>query len=603
MAKEILLEIKNLVTEFRTEEETVKALDDISFSLSCGETIGIVGESGSGKSVTALSIMRLIPNPPGKITGGEILYHSKTSGTKNIVKISEKEMRALRGKEIAMIFQEPMTSLNPVYTCGNQVMEAVLLHQKVSKKEAKEITINLFNEVQLPRPSIIFDSYPHQLSGGQKQRVMIAMAMSGQPSILIADEPTTALDVTVQATILDLMLKLQRERDMGILFITHDLGVIAELADKVVVMYKGKIVEQGPVLDIFSNPQHPYTKSLLACRPPLDKRLSWLPTVAHFMKSDAQGVQRESYQSVSEVTDKLIVSKEERANAHKLLYSKEPILRVKNLKTYFPIKKGILGKVTEFVRAVDDVSFDVYPGETLGLVGESGCGKTTLGRTILRLIAPTEGEIIFNEKNITQLSDKEMRGLRRDIQLVFQDPYSSLNPRITVGQAIMEPMQVHGILENDKARKNKVIEILERVNMNESHFYRYPHEFSGGQRQRICIARALALKPKFIICDEPVSALDVSVQAQVLNLLNELKREFDFTYIFISHDLSVVKFMSDRMVVMNRGKIEEMGDADDIYNNPQTIYTQKLISAIPKGQLEDIKAAIEKKKNQTQKIV
>lgn len=603
MAKEILLEIKNLVTEFRTEEESVKALDDISFSLSCGETIGIVGESGSGKSVTALSIMRLIPNPPGKITGGEILYHSKTSGTKNIVKISEKEMRALRGKEIAMIFQEPMTSLNPVYTCGNQVMEAVLLHQKVSKKEAKEITINLFNEVQLPRPSIIFDSYPHQLSGGQKQRVMIAMAMSGQPSILIADEPTTALDVTVQATILDLMLKLQRERDMGILFITHDLGVIAELADKVVVMYKGKIVEQGPVLDIFSNPQHPYTKSLLACRPPLDKRLSWLPTVSHFMKTEAKGERPESYQSVSEVTDKLIVSKEERTNAHKLLYSKEPILQVKNLKTYFPIKKGILGKVTEFVRAVDDVSFDVYPGETLGLVGESGCGKTTLGRTILRLISPTAGEIIFNGKSVTKLSDKEMRGLRRDIQLIFQDPYSSLNPRITVGQAIMEPMQVHGILEDDKARKNKVIEILERVNMNESHFYRYPHEFSGGQRQRICIARALALRPKFIICDEPVSALDVSVQAQVLNLLNELKREFDFTYIFISHDLSVVKFMSDRMVVMNRGKIEEMGDADDIYNNPQTAYTQKLISAIPKGQLEDIKAAIEKKKNQTHKTV
>ncbi|MDP1746788.1 MAG: ABC transporter ATP-binding protein [Bacteroidota bacterium] len=601
MAKEILLEIKNLVTEFRTEEESVKALDDISFSLSCGETIGIVGESGSGKSVTALSIMRLIPNPPGKITGGEILYHSKTSGTKNIVKISEKEMRALRGKEIAMIFQEPMTSLNPVYTCGNQVMEAVLLHQKVSKKEAKEITINLFNEVQLPRPSIIFDSYPHQLSGGQKQRVMIAMAMSGQPSILIADEPTTALDVTVQATILDLMLKLQRERDMGILFITHDLGVIAELADKVVVMYKGKIVEQGPVLDIFSNPQHPYTKSLLACRPPLDKRLSWLPTVSHFMKTETKGERPESYQSVSEVTDKLIVSKEERANAHKVLYSKEPILQVKNLKTYFPIKKGILGKVTEFVRAVDNVSFDVYPGETLGLVGESGCGKTTLGRTILRLIAPTEGEIIFNGKSVTQLSDKAMRALRRDIQLIFQDPYSSLNPRITVGQAIMEPMQVHGILENDKARKNKVIEILERVNMNESHFYRYPHEFSGGQRQRICIARALALRPKFIICDEPVSALDVSVQAQVLNLLNELKREFDFTYIFISHDLSVVKFMSDRMVVMNRGKIEEMGDADDIYNNPQTAYTQKLISAIPKGQLEDIKAAIEKKKDHTRK--
>jgi peptide/nickel transport system ATP-binding protein len=320
------------------------------------------------------------------------------------------------------------------------------------------------------------------------------------------------------------------------------------------------------------------------------------------MNTDNKGETIVGNLSINDVTDKLIVSDQERLAAHKILYSKKPVLQIKNLKTYFPIKKGIFGKVKEFVKAVDDVSFDVYPGETLGLVGESGCGKTTLGRTILRLIPPSEGEIIFNEKNITGLTEKEMRVLRRDIQIIFQDPYSSLNPRITVGRAIMEPMQVHGILENDKERKQKVIEILERVNMNESHFYRYPHEFSGGQRQRICIARALALRPKFIICDEPVSALDVSVQAQVLNLLNELKREFDFTYIFISHDLSVVKFMSDRMIVMNKGKIEEIGDADEIYNNPQTSYTQKLINAIPKGQLGDIKKAIEKKKNHTQKI-
>jgi peptide/nickel transport system ATP-binding protein len=596
MAKEVLLEIKNLVTEFRTEDETVKAVNNISFTLSRGETVGIVGESGSGKSVTSLSVMRLIPNPPGKITGGEIIYHSKTHGPVDIAKLSEKEMRTLRGNEIAMIFQEPMTSLNPVYTCGDQVMEAILLHQKCTKKEAKDRTIELFKTVQLPRPENIFESYPHQISGGQKQRVMIAMAMSCNPSILIADEPTTALDVTVQATILDLMLKLQREHDMGIMFITHDLGVIAELADKVVVMYKGKIVEQGSALEIFSNPQHPYTKGLLACRPPLNKRLQWLPTVSDFMNTSDTGEMVESNSSVAEVTNRLVVTKEQREEAHKTLYSKKPILEIRNLKTYFPINKGVFGKAKDFVRAVDDVSFDVYPGETLGLVGESGCGKTTLGRTVLRLIEPTSGEVIFNGKNITKISNAEMRELRKDIQIIFQDPYSSLNPRITIGQAIMEPMQVHGILGSDKERKERVIELLHRVNMNESHFYRYPHEFSGGQRQRICIARAIALKPKFIICDESVSALDVSVQAQVLNLLNELKREFDFTYIFISHDLSVVKFMSDRMVVMNKGKVEEMGDADSIYNNPQTDYTKNLIGAIPKGQLDDIKASIERKK-------
>lgn len=595
MARETLLEVKNLVTEFRIESETVKAVNDVSFTLSRGETIGIVGESGSGKSVTSLSVMRLIPNPPGKITQGEIIYHSRSQGEVSLVTLSEKQMRTYRGNEIAMIFQEPMTSLNPVYTCGDQVMEAILLHQKCSRKEAEERTLHLFKEVQLPRPEAILKSYPHQLSGGQKQRVMIAMAMSCNPSVLIADEPTTALDVTVQATILELMTKLQREYNMGILFITHDLGVIAELADKVVVMYKGKIVEQGTVLDIFENPQHPYTKGLLACRPPLNKRLKWLPTVADFMTTDEQGQYVEQSSSIHKLTDALTISPDERKQAHALLYAQQPILQVKNIKTYFPLKKNIFGKALSYVHAVDDVSFDVYPGETLGLVGESGCGKTTLGRTILRLIEPTAGELIFEGKNITSMASGEMREMRKDIQIIFQDPYSSLNPRITIGQAIMEPMQVHGILENDTARRNRVIELLNRVNMNESHFHRYPHEFSGGQRQRICIARALALKPKFIICDESVSALDVSIQAQVLNLLNELKREFNFTYIFISHDLSVVKFMSDRMVVMNKGKIEEIGDADAIYNNPQTEYTKRLISAIPKGQLEDIRRAMGKK--------
>lgn len=603
MSNEILLEIKNLVTEFRTEDEIVKAVNDISFTLNKGETIGIVGESGSGKSVTSLSIMRLVPNPPGRIASGEMIYHSKSKGIVDLAKISEKEMRELRGNEVAMIFQEPMTSLNPVYTCGNQVMEAIMLHQKVSKQEAKEKTIALFKQVQLPRPENIFDTYPHQISGGQKQRVMIAMAMSCNPSILIADEPTTALDVTVQHTILELMQSLQEEHEMGIVFITHDLGVIAELADKVVVMYKGKIVEQGSVWDIFSNPQHPYTKGLLACRPPLNKRLHWLPTVPDFMKVDENGVMTESSATVEEVSNKFIYSTEERAAYHKTLYAQEPLFQLKNLKTYFPIQTNFWGKAQSFVKAVDDVSFDVYPGETMGLVGESGCGKTTLGRTILRLIEPTSGDIVFKGKNITKLGSKEMRALRKDMQIIFQDPYSSLNPRITIGDAIMEPMTVHGILSDERQRKNRVIELLERVNMNESHFYRYPHEFSGGQRQRICIARALSLKPQFIICDESVSALDVSIQAQVLNLLNELKKEFNFTYIFISHDLSVVKFMSDRMVVMNKGKIEEMGDADDIYNNPQTEYTKRLIGSIPKGQLDDIKAAIDRKKNKHTKVM
>lgn len=594
MENRTLLEIKNLVTEFRTEEETVKAVNDVSFTLNKGETIGIVGESGSGKSVTSLSVMRLIPNPPGKIVSGEILFHSQ-NGIVDLAKIPEKTMRTFRGNEIAMIFQEPMTSLNPVYTCGDQVAEAIIIHQKVNKKEAKLRTIELFNKVQLPRPESIFDTYPHQISGGQKQRVMIAMAMSCNPSVLIADEPTTALDVTVQKTILELMNKLQLEHDMGIMFITHDLGVIAELADKVVVMYKGKVVEQGSVLEIFSNPQHPYTKGLLACRPPLNKRLKWLPTVADFMTVDDEGIMHETNKSVEEVTNSLIISKEETDKQHKILFAKEPLLQIKNLKTYFPISKGLFGKSTENVKAVDDVTFDVYPGETLGLVGESGCGKTTLGRTILKLVEPTEGQIIFEGHNLTQLGAKEMREYRKKMQIIFQDPYSSLNPRITIGEAIMEPMKVHNVLANDAERKARVMELLRRVNLPEHHFYRYPHEFSGGQRQRICIARSLSLNPRFIICDESVSALDVSVQAQVLNLLNELKQEFGFTYIFISHDLSVVKFMSDRMIVMNQGKIEEMGLADEIYNNPQTEYTKKLIGAIPKGELEDIKAAIAKK--------
>ena len=590
-----LLEFNNLVTEFHTEGTTVKAVNDISFTLNKGETVGIVGESGSGKSVTSLSAMRLIPSPPGKISGGEIIFHKKDGTKVDLLKASEEEMRSYRGNDIAMIFQEPMTSLNPVFTCGDQVLEAIMLHQKLDASEAKSLTIELFKKVQLPDPERIFSTYPHQISGGQKQRVMIAMAMSCEPSVLIADEPTTALDVTVQKTILQLMQDLQKEKDMGIMFITHDLGVIAELADKVVVMYKGKIVEQGNVWDIFTKPKHPYTKGLLACRPPLEKRYSFLPTVGDFMKIDENGNIIDNQISVEEFTKKLIISDAERKKKQKELFAKKPVLKLSGLKTYFPIRNGFFGGISSYVKAVNNVSFDVYPGETLGLVGESGCGKTTIGRTILRLEEPTEGEMIYKGLDIAKMNADELRDFRKEVQIIFQDPYSSLNPRMTIGNAIMEPMQVHNILNTDQERKEKVKDLLTKVSLDPSHFYRYPHEFSGGQRQRIGIARALAVDPKFIICDESVSALDVSVQAQVLNLLNDLKEEFGLTYIFISHDLSVVKYMSDRMVVMQEGKIEEMGDADQIYNSPKTEYTKRLIDAIPEGKVEDIKNHLEKK--------
>ena len=590
-----LLEFKNLVTEFHTEGTTVKAVNDISFTLNKGETVGIVGESGSGKSVTSLSAMRLIPSPPGVISGGSIIFHTKNGEKVDLLKLSEEKMREHRGNDLAMIFQEPMTSLNPVFTCGDQVLEAIMLHQKLKKDAAKKLTIELFKKVQLPDPERIYSTYPHQISGGQKQRVMIAMAMSCEPSVLIADEPTTALDVTVQKTILLLMQELQREQDMGILFITHDLGVIAELADKVVVMYKGNIVEQGNVWEIFTNPKHPYTKGLLACRPPLEKRYTFLPTVGDFMKTDSTGKIIDNNISVEEFTKDLVVSDSEREKKQKELFSKKPVLQLKNLKTYFPIRNGFFGGISSHVKAVNNVSFDVYPGETLGLVGESGCGKTTIGRTILRLEEPTEGAMIYKNKDIAKMNADELRAFRKEVQIIFQDPYSSLNPRMTIGNAIMEPMQVHKILNSDEERKERVKELLTKVSLDPAHFYRYPHEFSGGQRQRIGIARALAVNPKFIICDESVSALDVSVQAQVLNLLNDLKKEFELTYIFISHDLSVVKYMSDRMVVMQEGEIEEMGDADQIYNSPKTEYTKRLIDAIPEGKLDDIKKHLEEK--------
>lgn len=585
-----LLEVKNLTTTFRTERQTVTAVNNVSFTLPRGKTLGIVGESGSGKSVTSLSIMRLIPDPPGKITAGKILLAEPDGSQTDLLALSEEKMRKYRGNRISMIFQEPMTSLNPVFRCGDQIVEAIMLHQNVGKAEARERTLHLLREVQLPRPETMIDQYPHQLSGGQKQRVMIAMAMSCNPDLLIADEPTTALDVTVQATILDLMRDLQKKHDMSIMFITHDLGVVAEIADEVVVMYKGAIVEYGSVLQIFENPQHPYTKGLLACRPRLDRKLKILPTVRDFMDETPDGTitERENV-TVNQKVESLSFTAKEISDRITDLAAKKPLLDVKNLQVYFPVKTGVFSSVKGYVKAVDGISFQVMPGETLGLVGESGCGKTTTGRAVLRLTEPTGGDIIFDDKDIRSLGRNDLKALRKDFQIIFQDPYSSLNPRLSVGGAIMEALNVHNVLQNEKERKEYVFYLLDKVNMLPHHFYNYPHEFSGGQRQRICIARALALKPKFLICDESVSALDVSVQAQVLNLLVGLREEFGLTYIFISHDLSVVKFISDRIAVMNAGKIVELGSANDIYANPKEEYTRNLIEAIPKGTIEEIR--------------
>lgn len=594
-----LLQVKDLSIDFNLEGNIIPAVKNISFDVAAGEIVAIVGESGSGKSVTSLSIMQLLPKQA--IVKGNVLFTNNGLPAAELSKVSEKEINAIRGKDMSMIFQEPMTSLNPVFTCGYQVMEAIQLHQDVSAALAKEKTIALFEKVKLPNPAEMISRYPHQLSGGQKQRVMIAMAVCCNPALLIADEPTTALDVTVQKTILELIKELQIQMGMGVILITHDLGLVSDIADRVLVMYKGEIAEQGITSEVLQDPKHPYTKALMACRPALHQRGDRLPVVSDFMPPIG-GVEEISLNGIILPGNDLYSNTGYKANSKLPTFNAEPkfersnqntndealntsgadiVLKVDNLKVFYPAKKTLFGKTPMSFKAVDDVSFTVSRGETIGLVGESGCGKTTLGRAILQLIPVTSGNIILNGVDLAHLSKRAMKPVRKDLQIVFQDPYGSLNPRLTIGAAIQEPMKVHGMLNSNNARKEKVIELLEKVNLKAAHFNRYPHEFSGGQRQRICIARALALNPSFLIFDESVSALDVSVQAQVLNLLNDLKKEFGFTAIFISHDLSVVHFISDRIMVMHKGKIIETGPSDEIYFSPRNEYTKKLIAAIP----------------------
>ncbi|WP_179009535.1 ABC transporter ATP-binding protein [Winogradskyella forsetii] len=557
-----LISVNQLNIAFYKDRVEKLIIKSISFDIKPNEIVAVVGESGSGKSISSLALMGLLPKPISKITSGSIYFEDK-----NLVELSEKEFQTIRGKEIAMIFQEPMSSLNPSMRCGKQVEEILKQHFKLSTSEIKTEVINLFEKVKLPHPKRIYKAYPHEISGGQKQRVMIAMAIACKPKLLIADEPTTALDVTVQKEILELLKDIQTETKMSVLFISHDLSLVSELADSVLVMYQGEIVEQGTTEVIFKHPEHNYTKALIAARPSTDFRLKQLPTISDFM---------------SDNVSKTIISDADRAENHKKLYAQKPLLEVIDVEKTYLSKTGWFSKDEPF-NAVDGVSFKVFPGETLGLVGESGCGKSTLGNAILQLDKPTSGRILYKGKDIINLSTSEMRSLRKDIQIIFQDPFASLNPRLTVGNAILEPMKVHNIGASNKARKDKVIEILEKVGLEASAFDRYPHEFSGGQRQRVGIARTIALEPQLIVCDESVSALDISVQAQVLNLLNDLKAQFGFTYIFISHDLAVVKYMADQLLVMNKGKIEEIGDADAIYASPQQAYTKKLIHAIPKG--------------------
>jgi len=616
-----VLDVRHLSVQFKTDSGLIQAVRDISFQVPRGQTLGIVGESGSGKSVTALSVIDLVPNPPGEVTSGEIFFQADDqTPAVNLRSLSPQTMQKLRGDQISMIFQEPMSSLNPVYTCGFQLMEAILQHQAISREAAAQQAISRLQEVKLldsdeelaaaiaqeqpkwdqtqiatavqQRQQEILNRYPHELSGGQLQRVMIAMAIACDPTLLIADEPTTALDVTVQARILDLLRELRDRRGMGMIFITHDLGIIAEIADHVAVMYQGEIVEYGSVWEIFSNPQHPYTKGLMACRPTPNQRLQQLPTVSDFMEvvPAADGtleIREKAHDSSGVKAYETVVSAEEMAARLAAIEQQGPLLKVENLQVGYPIR-GVLGNTRRYVMAVNNVSFEVYQGETFGLVGESGCGKTTLARALLRLVPTMGGHIWFDGQDIPSLNGSALKKLRREMQYIFQDPFSALDPRMSVGAAIAEPLKIHKVARSRRNRRERVTYLLERVGLDPNCINRFPHEFSGGQRQRICIARALALNPQFIICDESVSALDVSVQAQVLNLLKELQAEFKLTYIFISHDLAVVKFMSDRIMVMNQGQLEEIGPADRIYYEPQREYTQRLIQAIPLGNLERI---------------
>lgn len=593
-----LLHVDALSVDFTGNGTVNHALKAVSITVNRGELVAVVGESGSGKSVTSLSVMRLLSSPPAQYTSGHIWFNSSASGREDLLQANPAQMQQLRGRRIAMIFQEPMTSLNPVYTCGHQVAEALQQHLKLSRKQAHAQTIALFKQVRLPDPERIYNSYPHQISGGQKQRVMIAMAMSCNPDLLICDEPTTALDVTVQKSILELIKELQLQKQVGVLFITHDLGVVSEIADRIVVMYKGVVVEEGPARLLFAHPAHPYTKALLACRPALYPKGQRLPVVSDFLNVNAGDITETTVapEMVAPETITPAIATDNTAFPTVVVTEKAPVtsnnnctsannaiplIQVNQLRVWYPRKRNFLGKVTSCTQAVNDVSFTVYEGETLGLVGESGCGKSTLGRALLRLTPATSGDILYKGRSLLSLNKTELTELRRDVQIIFQDPYSSLNPRKKIGPAIAEVLQVHDIGNGEQQRKQLVTELLQKVNLLPEHYHRYPHEFSGGQRQRIVIARALALRPSFVVCDESVSALDVSVQAQVLNLLNDLKKEFSFTSVFISHDLSVVRYISDRIMVMQKGRIEECGPAEQVYTHPQSEYTRQLIEAAP----------------------